>query len=298
MNLPHRRARSASRRPPLTRSRAATGRAATSGRGATGATARLAVLAALLPLTPLLLALAPPAVHAGTILNTLEGYDDRVRGWSGGLDGLFGAEGGNTETVDLEAGGRVQWRGERGRVRLQGSFAYEESGGVEIEREAVGHLRHNLDLSAHWATVAFGQLQHDPFQRLTRRWLLGLGLRRDVYDDGRGHVRLGATPMLEIEKIKDGGDPHARGRLSVFLHVARQLREDIRLDLVGFWQPLFSDLAATRTSATATLSIALTGAVDLRVGAAVNDNSRPPAGVARTDWETFLGLGLSFAASR
>jgi hypothetical protein len=188
----------------------------------------------------------------------------------------------------------VQWRGERGRIRLQGSVAYEESGGVEVEREAVGHLRHNHDLSPRWATVAFGQLQHDPFQRLTRRWLLGVGLRRDIQDDDRGHVRLGATPMLEIEKLKDGGDPHARGRLSVFLHVARQLREDIRLDLVGFWQPLFSDLGATRTSATATVSIDLTGAVDLRVGAAVDDNSRPPAQVARTDWETFLGLGLSF----
>ncbi len=255
---------------------------------------RQAVLAALLPLVPLLLAISPAGLRAGTIINTLEGYDDRARGWTGGIDGLFSAEGGNTETLDLEVGGRTQWRGERGRVRVQGSFSYEESGGVEIGREAVGHVRHNYDLSEAWASVVFAQLQHNPFQRLTRRWLLGAGLRRDLFDDERGHVRLGATPMLEIEKIQDGGDPHARGRLSVFLHVARRLRQDVRLDLVGFWQPLFSDLAAARTTATATFSIDVTGAVDLKVGVSVTDNSRPPEGVERTDWETFVGLGLGF----
>jgi len=234
------------------------------------------------------------AARAGTILNTLEGYDDRARGWTGGIDGLFSAEGGNTESLDLEAGGRIQWRGERHRVRVQSSLSYEESGGVEIAREAVGHARHNYDLSDAWATVLFAQLQHNPFQRLTRRWLLGAGLRHDLYDDGQGHVRVGATPMLEIEKIKDGGDPRARGRLSLFAHVARGLREGIRLDLVAFWQPLFSDLEATRTSATATFTIDLTGSIDLKVGASVADNSRPPAGVERTDWETFVGLGWGF----
>jgi putative salt-induced outer membrane protein YdiY len=247
----------------------------------------------LLAVATFLVAMAPPG-RAGTIVNTLEGYQEDGNGWTGGVDGLFSGSGGNTESVQLEVGGRAQWLGARDRLRLQAAMAYEESGGEETERDVVAHLRHNRDLSPAWSTVLFGQIQHNPFQRLRRRWLLGAGLRHDLSDDDRGSVRLGATPMLEIEKLDDAGGTTARGRLSVFLHVARDLRDDVRVDLVGFWQPLFSDVADFRAVGNLTLTVAVTGAVDLKTGVSVEDDARPPAGVERTDWETFVGLALGF----
>lgn len=66
-----------------------------------------------------LILLLLPAVPAagGTILNTLQGYDDDVAGWSGGVDGLFSGSGGNTERILVSAGARLQWRGGADRVR-------------------------------------------------------------------------------------------------------------------------------------------------------------------------------------
>lgn len=92
-----------------------------------------------------------PLARAGAILNTLEGYQEEAEGWTGGVDGLFSGSGGNTESIQLEVGSRLQWLGERDR------------------------------------------------------------LRRDLSDDDRGSVRLGATPMLEIERLDDAGGTTARG---------------------------------------------------------------------------------------
>ena len=242
----------------------------------------LGVLAAALP------------VHSGTILNTLQAGDDGGPGWSGALDGLYSGSGGNTERIIFSAGGRVQWRGDADRLRLQVSGGYEESAEQVTARNMVAHLRHNHDLDADWATILLVQVQANPFQRLKSRWLAGAGLRRDLVDDEAGLVAVGATPMLEVERL-DGETGHtARGRLSMFLHLTRELNDSARLDAVGFWQPLFSDFANVRSVGNLALVVKVTGSVDLKVGLAVEDNSRPPAGVKRTDWGTFAGFGVEF----
>jgi len=242
----------------------------------------------------LLLCIRTDDAPAGVILNTLQGYDSGDVGWTGGLDGLFSGSGGNTERILLSAGGRIQWRGERDRWRLQMSGGYEESGREVTARNIVNHLRHNRDISPAWTTITFLQVQSNPFQRLESRWLLGTGLRRDLAEDEEGSLALGLTPMLEVERL-DGESGHTtRGRLSVFLHAARDLSKTTRIDAVVFWQPLFSDFTVSRTVANVTLAVEVNGHVDLKVGAAVEDNARPAEGVKRTDWNTFVGLGWDF----
>ena len=239
------------------------------------------------------LAAALPA-PGGTILNTLQAANDGGPGWSGTLDGLYSGSGGNTERIIFSAGGRVQWRGDADRVRLQVSGGYEESAEQVTARNMVAHLRHNHDLDADWATILFVQVQANPFQRLKSRWLTGAGLRRDLVDDEAGLVALGATPMLEVERVEGETGHTARGRLSMFLHVARRLSDSAKLDLVGFWQPLFSDFSDARSVGNLALKVDVTGSVDLKVGLAVEDDARPPAGVKRTDWGTFAGFGVEF----
>ncbi len=231
---------------------------------------------------------------AGVILNTLQGYDDKEPGWSGHLDGLFSASGGNTDRIAAEAGGRTQYRGEHHRWRLQINGGYQESDGVETARNVVIHLRHNRELGGRWSSVSFVQVQHNPFQRLRSRWLTGIGPRFDLARDEGGVVSVGAIPMLEVERLENETGHVARGRMSVFLHVAHRLSATTRLDAVVFWQPLFSDITAARTVGNLTLAVDVTGSVELKVGAAVEDNARPPVGVLRTDWSTFTGLGVRF----
>ncbi len=249
---------------------------------------------ALFLLIPCAWAVVAAPAAAGVVLNTLQGFDDQAPGWSGGLDGLFTGKGGNTESIQLTAGGRIQWRDAGERVRLQLSEDYQESGNAVTDRNLVAHLRHNHRLGARWATVEFVQVQSNSFQQLTSRWLLGAGLRRDFVDRKDRHLAVGVTPMLEVERLSGETGHPGRGRLSVFALARRTLTAGTRVDVVGFWQPLFSDFADQRAVVNAALVVKVTGAVDLKVGTSVEHDSRPPAGVKRTDWSTYTGLGVTF----
>lgn len=241
----------------------------------------------------LVLTLTSAATHASTILNTLQSRSDQTPGWSGGLDGMLTGSGGNTEKMIIDAGGRLQWRGKTSRVRLQASGGYEESGRHVTARNLVGHLRHNRDLGTRWATVAFAQVQSNPFQRLSSRTLMGAGLRRDFRQESSDNqATLGVTPMLEAERLNHQNRAVARGRLSTFLLLSWRISPNTRVSASGFWQPLFEDLGDARAVGNLGLVVDVTGSVDLKAGAAVEHDSRPPAGVEATDWSTYLGFGI------
>lgn len=247
----------------------------------------------LVTFVPICILLATTA-QAGVILNTLQGFEWDEPGWSGGLGAAFSASGGNTESLELEGGGRVQWRNDRDRWQLLAAGSYEESGGAETERSLVFHLRQNHRLADRLHTVVFAQRQHNPFQRLQSRWLLGAGLRWDLHDEGRDQVAVGATPMLEIERLEDEDDHHTTVRVSTFLLLARTLSEGVRLDGVGFYQPAWDDPLDFRASASLALSVEVAGALDLRAGYGVEHDDAPPAGVAATDWQSSLGFSVEF----
>ncbi len=230
----------------------------------------------------------------GIILNTLQGTDDHVPGWSGSVDGLFSGSGGNTERVIVAAGGHAQWRGDRNRWQLRAAYGYEESNNATTARNGTVHLRHNYDIIAELATVAFVQVQENEFQRIKSRWLFGAGLRYDIIDGDTGKLLIGATPMLEMERLEGEADHTARGRLSTFLALSRKLQTKVRVDATGFVQPLFSDFGNLRTAETAVLVVGVTGTLDLKAGVSVETNSDPAPGVEKTDWTTFMSLGVTF----
>jgi putative salt-induced outer membrane protein YdiY len=230
----------------------------------------------------------------GIILNTLQGTDDHVPGWSGSVDGLFSGSGGNTERVIVAAGGHAQWRGDRNRCQLRGAYGYEESNNATTARNGTVHLRHNYDIIPELATVAFVQVQENEFQRIKSRWLIGAGLRYDVVDGDTGKLLVGATPMLEMERLEGETDHTARGRLSTFLFLSRKLQKKVRVDGSAFVQPLFEDFGNLRTAGTAVLVAEVTGSLDLKTGVSVETNSNPAPGVEKTDWTTFMSLGVTF----
>jgi len=244
---------------------------------------------------PLLLALCLTTIaHAGVILNTLEASPKAGPGLSGRIGGLFSAKGGNSEEVSLEAGGRLDWVVGSQRLRLQVTGNYEETSGVETERNIVGHLRHNRRLNDQWSSILFAQIQHNPFQHLKRRWLLGAGPRYDMVRTEQDLVALGATPMLEIELVDGREESLSRGRLSTFLQLSRRLSSTTRLTGTGFYQPLFADFSSVRAVGDLALVVDVTGALELKTGYAVEYNSEPPEGVQDTDWSTYLGLTYGF----
>jgi len=239
----------------------------------------------------LLAAAAPPA--GAQILNTLRGFKENASGWSGMVDVSFGATGGNTEVLSLTGNGQVQYRTARERFRLMAAGTRKTSRGSAIEENSAAHLRHNHAFNAWLSSVAFVQHQRNPFQRLETRLLFGLGARFDVVRGKPWRLALGATPMLELERIKNQTGTGSDLRLSTFVVLDGRVNDTVTLQLTGFVQPRFSDFGDTRAMLTGGARVKLGGGFSLTTASDVTVDTRPPAGVEKTDWEVTTGIGVS-----
>jgi hypothetical protein len=228
---------------------------------------------------------------AGQILNTLRGFDPVGVGWSGELASFFGASGGNTENVSLTGSGRVQWQGERHRMRLMGDATHTTSGGTVTEETSVVHVRLNRRLGEAFATILFVQHQHDEFQRLTSRFLSGVGARWDWIRRERLEGSWGVTPMLEVERI-EGDSARTNGRLSTFVSVLGRIDDRTTVDVTTFVQPRLDDASDLRAVGTASLRVALAERLSLVVQGSVQYDRRPAETVEKADWKTRTGISV------
>ena len=228
------------------------------------------------------------------IVNTLRGFSGSEPGWSGGVSGSHGAAGGNTEETQITAAAQVQWQGQDQMVRLIGSGKRSSSKGVETARALTGHLRHNYRLGGQFSTLAFFQIQENPFQLLKSRTLLGLGGRFDAVARKDFSLALGAAHMLESERLEGMGGHESYQRLSVFVSLVKELKEGVSVDAVVFYQPLWSEFDDWRSFAKTDLKVALAGTLTIFTGIQVEHDSRPAEGVEQTDWQTTTGFSASF----
>jgi putative salt-induced outer membrane protein YdiY len=254
--------------------------------------ARARSLALLIPPLCILALLVAPRPACPAIVNTLTGFAADEPGWSGGVEAGYSASGGNSEVTHLTAGARAQRLGERHRWRLLGGYERETSGGEEVGRSLLGHLRHNRRLGRVASTLAFAQVQNNPFQRLRSRLLLGGGLRFDLAAGADWRLAIGAAHMVEIEDLEDVDDEETDHRLSSFLALGRRLREGVRLEATAFFQPRWSDPGDHRILVNAGLGVDLGGGLAHFTRFALEHDSEPPPGVEKTDWKLAVGLEL------
>jgi hypothetical protein len=244
----------------------------------------------LLPALVLLALGAVPAARA-QIVDTLGGWNDDESGWSGRL-GLTGSlSGGNTDVKGGSGAARAQWRGEAWLLRLLGSFRLEEANGVRAREESMSHVRVARPGDSRWTPFAFGQSQRNPFRRLETRLLLGAGAAYDLVRDEKQRLAIGASPMLEYEKISDGGEG-SRGRFSCFVRWTADLSDGVSSTLQGFYQPRLSDPADARASASGSLRTRIAGPVSFLVSGSYERDDQPPDGVDPDDWDLEFGVTL------
>ncbi|MEN8008052.1 MAG: DUF481 domain-containing protein [Candidatus Krumholzibacteriota bacterium] len=246
----------------------------------------------------LLVAAGLAAVPAGgaraAIVNSLRGWSEDEQGWSGALAGSYGASGGNSPQSTFEGSGRVQLRSQANVWRLIGSGKRTTVHGVETKKSTLGHLRHNYLLSDRWATLAFLQVQRNPFQRLDSRFLAGLGGRWRAVKGESTLIYLGAAHMFEQERIRDEEGHTEAQRFSGFVSLEARLSEDVVVDFLAFYQPRWSDFNDWRMYGEVSLEVELTGSLSLFTGYKLEHNSRPPAEVEQSDWDTKTGLLFKF----
>lgn len=227
------------------------------------------------------------------IVNSLGGWDDDEPGWSGAIGAIGSLKGGNTDVRSGSGAARVQWNASPYRVRLLGSFSVEDAEGVRVEEESLAHLRVNRELGGIWGVFAFAQVQRNPFQRLETRWLIGAGPYAELTWDPHWTLRVGASPMFESERIQDEPGSSERGRLSTFVRASYVAQDRAEIDVVGFYQPRFSEPSDYRSSVTASLAIDVVGELDFLTVAGWEHDDVPPAGVEEEDWSLEFGLRFS-----
>jgi len=254
-----------------------------------------------------LMSIASAAILVGSaeaqIVNTLRGFDEEDRGWSGGIAGGVAYAEGNTEYFEFEIDGRVQFQTDRNRFRAIGINMRRTALGVEIAEARVGHLRHNFKLWSRLSTVAFVQGQYNPFLRIESRVLIGGGGRFEIFRGNLWRSAIGATVMHETEELTSqvGDDflpqsemPTTRYRFNYFLTLYRVEKEGFDIDIWGFYQPLVDDLNDARTSAAASIRVDIVGGLFLFSSYVVKHDDSPPAGVKKLDYLLSSGLGWSF----
>lgn len=236
----------------------------------------------------------PPA--EAQIVNTLRGWEEPEPGWSGEIETRLALAEGNSDYLELSAGGALQVVAGRHRVRTLVSERLRRASGEKVAEDFLVHARHNYSLTAALKTLAFAQNQVNPFRRLARRTLFGAGLRWDFVRADAWDAGLGVSYMLELERLTDdpAGGTETEHRASYFLTVIGRATGTLRVDVSAFFQPLLDDYTDSRAYASASARVDVVGGLDLLVALGLLHDSDPPAGVEPTDLTLSSGIVLEF----
>lgn len=233
------------------------------------------------------------AAASGQIINTLRGWEDPNQGLTVQLEGGITLSQGNTEHLNLRAGGTIQLLTGKHRLRFMASEVYHKASGEMVAEDFRVHLRHNYALSELFSSLIFIQDQYNPFQRLESRALLGGGVRADLIEDSTTSLAVGGSVMLESIRLTGSSERTRNTRGSFFTSLIWKPLSGSVIDLSGFYQPLLPDFDHPLIMAALNMEAALISELSLYTGVQISYDSQPPDSVETTDLTVTSGLKLS-----
>lgn len=245
------------------------------------------------------LAILAPTAATASILNIegmRKGFDD-TPGWSGAFKLDAGGSSGNTDKFNAALGVLAQHRrdGAVNLVTFSGDYA-ETSGSRDTNKQML-HLRHTQDWKEQVAWEAFTQWQRNEFTSLTRRVLLGGGLRWDLMQPAAkeegARLYLGTGAFAENQSFRSESDRNAI-RANLYLSAVFPVFADSSLSGALYFQPAFDDPADHRATAALGFSVPMRENLSLELSFNVTHDSRPATGVEKTDMEYLTGIRWSF----
>ncbi len=246
----------------------------------------------------LLFGLGAPQASAQVNIEKLRG-DGPERGYSGHLELNVSARTGNVETLELGAGGRLNYVGEETRTFLLGSGEVGWEGGERYSNQGLVHLRHLYRRGLRLQPEAFAQTDYDRSRSLTFRGLVGGGLRVVLQRHRVVRIWWGSAYMFEHEKLDLApGDTHPRRtsvhRWSNYLSSAVSMGEDTAFTWTVYVQPRFDVPRDLRVLGEAHLGVGLGRTVVLATTVRMRYDSRPPAEAEGLDVALTSGVAITF----
>lgn len=224
------------------------------------------------------------------------GLDD-VEGWSGSFRFDLGGSGGNSDKFSGALGVLAQHRRENAVNLITFSYDYAETSGTKDTDKQALHLRHTQDLRDRVAWEAFTQWQRNEFTRLSRRVLLGGGLRWDLLDaeqkESGSRLYLGTGAFAESESIRSGSDEETV-RANLYLSAVLPVFNDCKLSSTLYFQPAFDDPGDYRAIGSLGFSVPVRENLSLELSLNLEYDSEPPASVKKHDITYLTGIRWSF----
>lgn len=216
------------------------------------------------------------------------------QGFEGNFDLKLNAEYGNTEKQSTSTGLKLQWTGTDKTDFVLASYDQGEVNGQTNKEKSFVHLRHIQTYSDQSDWEMFVQFSKNKFTRLTLRALLGGGMRFKLGQSGGSNdMYLGLGAFAEREDI-DQGETNTAARGNFYFVAKHRFNEHVSLVSTSYYQPVLDDVDDFRAIENASLVSKLSESLSMRVLLDVQHNSRPPAGVEKTDTSVSLGFSLKF----
>lgn len=256
-------------------------------------------------LLALLLCLLPATVGAQIVnVQSLIGKPPQ-QGASGNVAAALEWQAGNTQLLAGSGAATGFYKRSEWLTFLTVSGAYGRKGQLgHFEPEAYQekvfeHLRLRRQLTRAWSWEAFGQHEFDRWRRLKFRALAGTGARLDVEAHEALRFAFGLAYMAQWEQLlrPAAGDPAGvvlDHRLSSYLTGGWQLSETAALALTVYVQPNLVDASDVRGLVDASLAVAITKTLQLKILYALGYDTTPPQQVRGYDATTKFAIAAQF----
>jgi hypothetical protein len=248
---------------------------------------------------PFLLLAIPSTGNGQTILNVERLQRGESTGLSGRLSSTVSLKAGNTEIFQIGGSLGFGFLSDRHWVRTFAGLDRLKKGSEEILDNKYIHLRYNYLVGERLRTFHFLQLQTNQNLFLSRRFLLGSGLRYRLTEGGGASLDVGSGVMLETERLDPEKLDQGEAAETETLRMANLLVGSGSIGDGGVWtavvyyQPALNEFEDYRLLGEAGLAIIITDSLDLDVSLTWRHDSRAPAGLKEDDLGIKTGISLN-----
>ncbi len=155
-----------------------------------------------------------------------------------------------------------------------------------------------------WSPFVFADATRDELKRLDVRLSSGAGMKRTLYRNGSDEASISLATLYSFEQISAPDPEEGSDRLAAErAHHARWsmrgrfrygLRENVTLNHMTFYQPVWDEMANYLLRSDTGLKVLLTERLALSVEYQIQRESRPPTDVAPNDLLLTTGLIIDF----
>lgn len=201
---------------------------------------------------------------------------------------------GNTNKLDLNAGGFMTWLRDPWTIHFVSSFTRATSFGALEDFNTLNHLRGRYFFNEWFGAEAYTQHEYDPFRKLDTRYLLGGGPFVKVSELGALSFIIGTSGMFEYIKPDDQQPEEFNPRWSSYLQAEIRVNKNFAIQDTFFFQTRFNDLSDVMVFNTAALEIKALDWFGVTLGFTVSHDERPLAGVEKTDLSLTSSLFIEY----